>query len=465
MELLPFNLERLSSEKYFISNSAGFNAEIEKDVLDSLTDNPNNFDDSMRDELVTKLFISKEENFSTSLVALASASAKRIVSEIRFSPIFMIVPTLRCDHSCKYCQVSRAPISASGFDLDEKLIPKIIDSIKKISLPPYKIEIQGGEPLVRFDLIEAIYKEADEKIGSDKFEMVIATTLSLISNKIIKWAKGKNIQFSVSLDGEENVHNFNRILPNDNSFEKFKSGANLIFNKLSRNQLSTVTTVTSELIKNPQSIVDAHIEFGLNNLFLRPISPYGFAHKKILNSYSIEEYLSFYEDLLDIIIDKNKHGYELVEHSAAIHMKRILVPGYSGYADLKSPSGVLFNCILFNYDGKLYGSDESRMLDIANPESDFSFGSIENPNLIGSEYYKSSISDSFNLVHPGCIDCAFQPYCGADPCMNISTQGEPVGDKSLSRYCQYHKGMFKLLLRRYYSGDFSESTLVKWAHA
>ena len=49
MELLPFNLERLSSEKYFISNSAGFNAEIEKDVLDSLTDSPNNFDDSMRD--------------------------------------------------------------------------------------------------------------------------------------------------------------------------------------------------------------------------------------------------------------------------------------------------------------------------------------------------------------------------------------------------------------------------------
>ena len=51
MELLPFNLERLSSEKYFISNSAGFNAEIEKDALDSLTDSPNNFDDSMRQVL------------------------------------------------------------------------------------------------------------------------------------------------------------------------------------------------------------------------------------------------------------------------------------------------------------------------------------------------------------------------------------------------------------------------------
>ena len=61
MDLLPFNLERLSSEKYFISNSAGFHAEIEKDVLDCLTDSPNNFDDSMRDELVTKLFISKGE--------------------------------------------------------------------------------------------------------------------------------------------------------------------------------------------------------------------------------------------------------------------------------------------------------------------------------------------------------------------------------------------------------------------
>lgn len=69
-----------------------------------------------------------------------------MAAEMKFAPIFMIVPTLRCDHTCKYCQVSRASLSAKNMDLKDEYIPVIISLIKKLSSAPYKIEIQGENP-------------------------------------------------------------------------------------------------------------------------------------------------------------------------------------------------------------------------------------------------------------------------------------------------------------------------------
>lgn len=60
----------------------------------------------------------------------------------------------------------------------------------------------------------------------------------------------------------------------------------------------------------------------------------------------MEEYFSFYASLIDEILKMNNEGIRVVEHSASIHLKRIFNPGFSGYADLKSPSGVVLNSIL-----------------------------------------------------------------------------------------------------------------------
>ncbi len=40
---------------------------------------------------------------------------------------------------------------------------------------------------------------------------------------------------------------------------------------------------------------------------------------------------------------------------------------------------------------------------------------------------------------PGCADCAFLAYCGADPVFNYATQGDPVGHRPTSAFC--HKNM------------------------
>lgn len=208
--ILPFNFDRLSSGNYIISNAAGFYSNLSKLQLSELVNFGKTGSLELNQTLQSKLFIQEDECANSSIAALASASAKKISKELAFNPIFMIVPTLRCDHTCKYCQVSRASVSAKGYDLPKESIPQIISAIKKLSSAPYKIEIQGGEPLLRFDLVQMIYSNCKIILGDD-FEFIIATSLSLFNEEILNWSKNKNVVFSTSLDGDQIVHNHNRI--------------------------------------------------------------------------------------------------------------------------------------------------------------------------------------------------------------------------------------------------------------
>jgi His-Xaa-Ser system radical SAM maturase HxsB len=464
MSILPFNFERISDEQTFISNTSGFHTVLNHGELNNLIDFGTVASTPLKQELTNKLFISSQNEFETSIAALASSLGKQLVNSIEFRPIYMIVPTLRCDHTCKYCQVSRASIHASGYDLDELLIPKIISTIASSSNAPYKIELQGGEPLLRFDLIAKIYSEAELQL-KDTFQLIIATSLSPLSDEMLKWAKDKNVFFSVSLDGGELVHNANRIHPTKMSYSYAIQGIKRIKSELGSERVSTVTTVTDALIRDPKSLLDAHMDLGLFDLFIRPVSPYGFANTNTQRKYTIKDYMKFYEKLWTLIREFRDKGIHFTEHSIGIHAKRLFKPSYASYADLKSPSGVVFNCILFNYDGKVFGSDESRMLQKTLPNLDFSLGEVGNINLKNSPFYTNITAQSFNILHPGCETCAFQPYCGSDPCQNISLQGEPVGDKSISEFCNYHKSMFRFLVQKYFLGTSEDKLLLEeWAN-
>ncbi|MDG9670545.1 His-Xaa-Ser system radical SAM maturase HxsB [Hahella sp. CR1] len=464
MKLLPFNFDRLESGDYFLSNMAGFHSFLAPKELHELIDFSNASCPSTSKHLQSSLFIAPEESADASVAAMASALARKLQLEFQFKPTFMIVPTLRCDHTCRYCQVSRAPKNGLNYDLAIDAIPNIIGAIKKLSSPPYKLEIQGGEPLIRFDLINRLYSEAEEQLGTDTFEFVIATSLSLLDENTLSWAKYRNVYFSTSLDGDAVIHNANRILHSDNSFQRVKWGVAQIQTELGADRVATVTTVTRELLKDPEALVAAHLEMGLYDLFVRPISPYGFANTNSAPSYSIPEYMQFYRHLFNCIKSHTREGETLIEHSAAIHIKRILNPGFSLYADLKSPSGLILNCLLFNYDGKVYGSDEARMLQRVLVGVDLSCGDINAMKLEDNTLYTNILGNTLNLLHPGCEQCAYQPFCGSDPCQSISVQGEPIGDKSFSLFCQYHKAMFRFLLNEFHNDAASHKLLKEWSH-
>ena len=51
-----------------------------------------------------------------------------------------------------------------------------------------------------------------------------------------------------------------------------------------------------------------------------------------------------------------------MEVYAQLLLQKMLTPFPTGYVDLQSPAGLGIGCVVYNYDGDVYASDEGRML-------------------------------------------------------------------------------------------------------
>jgi uncharacterized protein len=77
-----------------------------------------------------------------------------------FTRLHIFVVTLRCDHSCQYCQVSRVSPDRQKFDMSKESADKSLDLVFRSPSDDIKIEFQGGEPLLNFELIKYVVERA-----------------------------------------------------------------------------------------------------------------------------------------------------------------------------------------------------------------------------------------------------------------------------------------------------------------
>ena len=92
---------------------------------------------------------------------------------------------------------------------------KALEIVFKSPNPAIKIEFQGGEPLLNFELIRHIVTKAKalNETAQRELQFVIATTLSLITDEALDFCKENKVLLSCSLDGPEDLHNRNRPRP------------------------------------------------------------------------------------------------------------------------------------------------------------------------------------------------------------------------------------------------------------
>jgi radical SAM protein with 4Fe4S-binding SPASM domain len=213
--------------------------------------------------------------------------------------------------------------------------------------------------------------------------------------------------------------------------------------------VSALLTTTPLSLNYPEEIVDEYYDRGFRSIFLRPISPYGFALKNNKkNRYNTTEFLSFYKMALNKILQYNLNGEFYREEYATIILKKILTPFPVGYVDLQSPAGMINNVIVFNYDGYIYASDESRML-AEMKDYTFRLGHFDSQSYNDIFYGEKTLELSeawTNESLPGCADCAFQAYCGADPVFNHATQGNIFGLRPTSAYCERNMEIIRYLI-------------------
>jgi hypothetical protein len=95
-------------------------------------------------------------------------------------------------------------------------------------------------------------------------------------------------------------------------------------------------TTTSRSLAYAREIVDEYVRLGFQSIFLRPISPYGFAVRTARRTgYHTTRFLDFYVRALDRILEVNESGLHFVEVYAQLLLTRLLTPFPTGYVDLQ----------------------------------------------------------------------------------------------------------------------------------
>ena len=152
-QLLPFRFERLNG-RVLVTNMVGEHLFLTIAEFEQLEGASLPADSPLVRKLRAKQVIREaSDELPVELLAIKTRTRYRRLSE--FTALHIFVASLRCEHSCPYCQVSRQSSDKSAFDMiagDGDARASIWHSARRRS--SIKIEFQGGEPLLNFELIE-----------------------------------------------------------------------------------------------------------------------------------------------------------------------------------------------------------------------------------------------------------------------------------------------------------------------
>jgi len=466
--LLPFRFMRWPAKEVLLVNDVGEFIFLEDQRFKAFVGHRLDLTDPRYLDLKAKHFLlDTESNVPIELLATKYRTKKSFLEG--FTKLHLFVVTLRCDHSCHYCQVSRVSTNRSKYDMTKETAKKAVELMFRSPSPALKVEFQGGESLLNFEVIRYVVEYSQELNVREgrNLEYVVATNLVPLTDEILEYLRDHSILLSTSLDGPEALHNSNRPRKGNDSYAITVRNLQRAREVLGHDRVSAVMTTTKLSLGQPREIVDEYVRRKFGSIFLRSISPYGFAVRtgEALR-YETSEFLSFYKQALQRIIEVNREGYDFVEVYAQMLLTKMLTPFPSLYVDLQSPSGAGLGAVAYNYDGEVYASDEARMLSEMGDKT-FRLGNLHEEGyeeIFGGESLRALAAGSVLETLPGCTDCAFLPYCGADPIFNHRTQGDVIGHRPTSAFCSKNIEIIRHLFGLIREGDpFVKDLFTRWA--
>ena len=451
-QLLPFRFERFSEEEYLLTNDVGeyiflHEDDFHKFVSGELDEHSDLFYDIASKQIATT------DNVDDVVAMLATKyrTKKSILRD--FTSLHMVVPTLRCNSSCIYCQVARKNMDDHSADMTKETAKNIVKTIFESPSPCIKIEFQGGDPSTDFDMVKYIIEEAEwQNLFKKKhLDFIICTNLTLLDESMVKYLIKHKCEISTSLDGPKDIHDKNRPLQ-DKSLDHhkiFEKNLNMIKNISGQgNCVSALMTTSKYSLGRFKDIIDEYVRLGFRNIFLRNLNPYGFAKQyKEKIAYPVDDFICNYIEGLNYIMELNRKGVYFVEGFAALLLKRMLTPFATGFVDLQSPAGVGIAGVIYDYDGSVYVSDEARMM-ARFKNYYFRLGNVNSntyQEMFNGDQLHEIISSACTECLPGCSHCVYQPYCGADPVRNYSEQGTMEGFRPTNEMCIKTKAIIRYL--------------------
>jgi His-Xaa-Ser system radical SAM maturase HxsB len=450
-ELLPFYFRRLNNKEILVNEVGDFLA-VPGGTAQRIVYKQIREDEELFHDLLANYFIRLSPVPELIDIYAVRLRTKKAFLE-NFTALHIFVLTLRCNQNCIYCQATSRKENACESDMKETDLQKAIALMFKSPSPHLTMEFQGGEPTFVPHLIHYAVEYAKKINLTEKRRItyVLCTNCINLTDELLAFCKQYNILISTSLDGHAALHNHNR--GKQNSYEQVIAGIEKARSELGTDKVSALMTTSIEALNYPEEIINTYLQHGFHSIFIRGLNPYGLAvHNTDWRKYN-EHFIKFYKQALEYIIELNRRGEFFVEEFAAFILRKILTPFPVGFVDLQSPAGIINSVAVYNYDGYVYASDESRMLAEVR---DYTFRLGHISDRYEDIFYGKKAQEISKIwateYIAGCSDCAYHSYCGADPVRNHSTQGDMYGHRPTSLFCQKHRAIidyvFTLLTER-----------------
>src|SRR5207247_2350367 len=148
-------------------------------------------------------------------------------------------------------------------------------------------------------------KERAAKHAKD-LDIVVCTNLALATDDVLCYFRDEGVSVSTSLDGPAFIHNANRPRPGGNSYELAVQNIQRARDILGLGRVAALMTTTRLSLDYPIEIIDEYVRLGFRSIFLRSISPYGFAVRtRGKTGYEMDRFLDFYRKAADYILTPN----------------------------------------------------------------------------------------------------------------------------------------------------------------
>jgi His-Xaa-Ser system radical SAM maturase HxsB len=409
-------------------------------------------------ELTAKGFLRDRMDFA----ALARDYRGRTGYLARPGPsLHIVVVTLRCNHKCVYCHSAAVGADRSGVDMTLETAEKVMELACRGAAPSFTLEFQGGEPLLNWPVVRRFCEMAAERNARDGrgVGLALVTNMSLMDDEKLEFLVEHEVSLCTSLDGPADLHERNRVLLGGGGHALASEWVRRLAARAEPRHAprrrafkpSALMTTTRLSLGRGREIVDEYVALGLEDIYLRPLSPIGYA-KRVWSrvGYGAAEYVRFYRETLDYILERNKAGLDFSERTAVVFLTKILRRVDPGHVDIRSPCGAVTAQVAYNHDGRVFTCDEGRMV-AQRGDALFQVGEAGVSDwsaFAGSPACRVLAAASALEGQPACSRCAYKPYCGVCPVHNYEAQGSLWGAMPASDYCAIRKGVLDFLFER-----------------
>ncbi len=455
--------------EYLISNDSGCHAWLGGVSFERFSKGLLGKKDKAFKELSSKGFIRNMLDFSDLAARWKSGN-----SHLALGPgLHIFVITLRCNHKCLYCQAGAVNHASKGADMNWPTARKSVDFAFQTTAPGLTIEFQGGEPLLNWEILKKTvsYARKKEKLSGKRLSLSLVSNFSLMTGERADFLLKNEVSVCTSLDGPADLHEKNRVYDSGSSYAVAVKWLRFFQNKHNRPapgyrvfKPSALLTVSRYSLSRHREIIDEYVKLGLEDIFIRPLAPIGYARNlwsKI--GYNSAEFSAFYLKSLDYILELNRSGAVIREKMAAIMLEKILNLQDPGYLDARCPCGAAIGQIAYDHNGDLYTCDEGRMVGWEGDDL-FRIGNVfknSYKEAVLSPTARACVASSNLEAQPACSRCVYRPYCGVCPVYNYEVQGSLWGNIPANDRCGLFKGIFDAVFSRLKNKNDAK-ILEKW---